>query len=110
LIVAIDANGGNVERRLEQLRTSLSAAHLESRGNRERIVHLIPKRSIETWILCLTGKFVDEEKDHSSDRDIDQLLKPAAEILFDWTRPNAAPSNTCVPSLRAAISELRRLE
>src|SRR5262245_18375594 len=47
LIVAIDADTIEVEQRRRQL----DAAASSLAG--EKIVHLIPKRNIETWILCL---------------------------------------------------------
>ena len=60
LIVIIDADNGDVLRRQRQLDQALRAWGLAPRGPDERIVHLIPKWSIETWILCLNGRAVDE--------------------------------------------------
>jgi hypothetical protein len=101
LIVVIDADKHEVRHRLQQLPTPLDG---------ERIVRLIPKRNIETWILCLTGTDVDEETDYRHHPDIDQKIKPAAIEFFQWSRPNAAPPERCVPSLSSAIPEVRRLE
>ncbi len=109
LIVAIDADTGDRNRRLRQLEHALSAAQLPPRTAEERIVHLIPKRNIETWILNLNGSVVDEETDFSREG-VDEMVVSAANALFDWTRPNAVIPPHCVPSLRLGIEELKRLE
>ncbi len=118
LVVMIDADTGRVVDRSQQLSAALTKAGSHSRGRSEKIAHLIPKRNIETWILCLNarrpnGHPVNEDEDyknHSEARNIDELIKPAAEAFFAWSRPNAVPPAHCVPSLRSAIPEVRRLE
>jgi hypothetical protein len=110
-IVAIDADNGDVNRRLRQLETALKQADLASRGPEERIVHLIPKWKIEAWIVCLSGDQIDEDyRDYSRVRDIDGRIATAAATLYEWSRPNTTPPPHCSPSLLAAISELRRLD
>lgn len=59
LVVIIDADRGEISHRSRQLES------LGARLEGERIVHLIPRRSIETWILCLNNVIVDEETDYS---------------------------------------------
>jgi hypothetical protein len=108
LIVAIDADTGDLNRRLRQFETALREAGLAPRANDETIVHLIPRRNIETWILCLNGSNVDEQDDHSHEN-LDDQIRAAAETLFEWSRPNAEIPNHCAPSLLAAIEEIRRL-
>ena len=78
----------------------------------EQVARLIPKRNIETWLLCLNGDVVEEgEKDYKRTRnDWDDLIRPSANTLYAWTRPNAQIPDHCVPSLRHAIGELRRLD
>jgi hypothetical protein len=105
----IDADTHEVSHRLQQLQAVLDG---------ERIAHLIPKRNIETWVLCLNdrqpnGQPVNEDEDykhHNETRNIDELIKPAAAAFFAWTRPNAVTPAYCVPSLRSAIPEVRRIE
>jgi hypothetical protein len=82
---------------------------LPRRAEDEAIVHLIPKRHIETWILCLKGERVDEETDYRH-RGVDEHIKTAASTLFNWSRPNTVPAEHCVESLGLAIPEVRRLE
>lgn len=110
LIVAIDADTGDADRRLRQFREALEQAGFGARTEDEAIVHLIPKRNVETWVLCLSGRRVDENTDYSKEGGIDELIKPAAITFFSWSRPNATPPAPCVPSLLAAIPEVRRLE
>lgn len=110
LVVAIDADSGNIDRRVQQLRSALISAELTPRSVDEKIAHLIPKRNIETWILCLHGKNVDEETDYRNAKDVVSLIGPAAEIFFSWTRENAQIPNHSIPSLIAAILEVKRLE
>ena len=110
LIVAIDADTGHVDKRNHQLEQALEEAGLAVRGADSAIIHLIPKRNVETWIMCLSGEHVDELTDYSQRREVDALISAAADILFEWSRPNAVPPAHCVPSLAAAIPEVRRLE
>ncbi len=110
LIVIIDADTGDLNRRTRQFESALSGAELSARTAEEKIVHLIPKRNIETWILNLNGQPVDEETDFRHGSGIDDLIDSAAHTFFEWTRPNAAILEFCVYSLRLAIPEIRRLE
>ena len=110
LIVVLDADKGYVDRRTRQLREALMQAGLDEREQGEAIVHFIPKRSVETWVLCLSGRPVDELMDYSGESGVDELIASAAVTFFDWSRPNATPPAHCVPSLSAAIPEVRRLE
>jgi hypothetical protein len=118
MIVVIDADTGQVARRIQQLNAALAQAGSGARGRDEKIAHLIPKRNIETWILCLNarrpdGQPLNEEEDykgHAAARKIGELIKPAAEEFFNWSRNNAEIPQHCVDSLRAAIPEVKRLE
>jgi hypothetical protein len=110
LVVAIDADTGTVATRQRQLAALLDSAEITPRLIAEPIVHLIPRRNVETWILCLTGTRVNEGTDYKTyDPGIDQRIKPAALKLFDWSRLNATPDPACVSSLHDAIAELNRL-
>ena len=110
LVVAVDADTGDVNRRLFQLSDALIQAQLASRAGGELIAHLIPKRSIETWILCLNDRHVDEDTDYSQEAGIDRQIPSAAIAFFEWSRANVTPPGHCIPSLRLAIPEVRRLE
>jgi hypothetical protein len=75
--------------RVRQLEGSLG----EQRSPDERIAHLIPRRHVETWVLCLTGKDVDEETDYKTvyERENGQMIKEAAQTFSH----GAARTQTC---------------
>jgi hypothetical protein len=102
LIVVIDADTNEVSRRVRQFKDALGN---DPRKDDETIVHLIPKRNIETWILHLNGEQVDEETDHHN-REVDGMILTAAAVFLEWT---AQPPTDCLPSLSAAIQETQRL-
>ena len=104
LVVAIDADNGTVAQRQEQFRDRTP------RSGDDRIVHLIPKWSIETWIRCLSGSVVDEDQTYRHAPKIDEQIGPAAATYFEWSRPNASIPGHCALSLMTAVPEVRRLE
>jgi hypothetical protein len=110
LIVVIDADTGSVQDRLRQLDQTLRENGKEPvDATTEQIARLIPKRNIETWVLCLNGHAVDEETNYKKTRnDWNELIPQAAETLLDWTR-SGEPPNHCVDSLRNGVRELKRL-
>ena len=110
LVVAIDADVLDLAARARQLAEKLTDRGLPRRNDDEAIVHLIPKRNIETWILCLTAEVVDEETDYRHDGRIEASLPEASMMLSTRSRPNAMPEAHCIPSLHAAVPELRRIE
>ena len=109
-MVGIDADTGTVEEHERELDRALSAAELGKRMDDEAIALLIPKRNIETWVLCLSGTSVDELTDYKSKSNIDRLVKPVASTLFQWSREAASVPTTCIPSLRKGLVEMRRVD
>ena len=109
LMVVIDADTGDVDRRRRQFQGALDEAGMAACTGGEAIAHLVPKRSIETWVLCLSGRHVDEDADYSEEAGIDELIAASAATFFAWSRVNITPPAHCVPSLLAAIPEVRRL-
>jgi len=111
LIVVIDADSQTVQERWRQLDQAL-----EDVGKRrvdvehEQIARLVPKRNVETWILCLNEQEVDEDTDYKRTRhDWNELIPPAAETLFRWTLPRAELPKHCIDSLQSGVRELNRL-
>lgn len=111
LIVVIDADTRTVQQRLSQLdQALLDNGKRAVDTDTERIARLVPKRNIETWILCLNERPVDEETDYKRARNNwSELTVSAAETLFHWTRPSVQLPNNFVDSLRRGIEELVRL-
>jgi hypothetical protein len=109
LVVIIDADTRTLHQRRQELVSALEEAKLAPRDVNEAIALLIPKRNVETWILCLTGDDVDEETDYKGRIGLDQKIKAASRFLWERTRPNFVLPLTCVDSLREAIPELARI-
>lgn len=117
LIVAIDADEGTVASRLGQLDARLKQSEdmrvREMRLQGEKVARLVPRRNIETWILVLTGTQAAEEENYkyrNSKEEWQDLAQSAGVALFDWSRTNFELPPHCIPSIRYAVSELRRLE
>lgn len=112
LIVVIDADKLLVQERLAQLDRNLDEAQADHiRPDAERIARLIPRRNIETWILCLNDVQVDEENDYKKTRnDWPTLIRSGADTLYNWTRPNAQLPDSCISSLQLGVAELKRLD
>jgi hypothetical protein len=108
LVAIIDADTGDVNRRVRQFQDALKQDGVGARSNDEAIIHLVPRRNIETWILHLSGENVNEETDYKG-QDVEGLITSAAETFFEWSRPSAQLPDRCLPSLRAGIVETRPL-
>jgi hypothetical protein len=111
LIVVIDADTHTVQDRWRQLDQTLEDVGKQRVDvEHDQIARLVPKRNIETWILCLNGHAVDEEADYKRTRDDwSDLIPKAAETLAEWTHQNAELPNHCIDSLRSGATELNRL-
>ena len=111
LIVVIDADTHTVQERWRQLDQALEDGGKQRVDvGHEQIARLVPKRNVETWILCLTRQEVDEETDYKKSADgWNKLIPQAAETLFQWTRPKAELPNRCIDSLQSGVRELNRL-
>jgi len=110
LIVAIDADNYTVGERLHQLDEALKNNGMPTVAEDERIARLVPKRNIETWILCLNGLDVDETTDYKSSRnDWNDLTRNAAATLSEWNRGNIPVPASCIDSLRTGLKELERI-
>jgi hypothetical protein len=111
LIIIIDADNLTLAERLAQLDQKLRDAASELISAGEQVAKLIPRRNIETWILCLNAAEVDEDTDYKRTRhNWSDLIPPATEALYAWSRPNARVPDHCIPSLQHGLGELRRLD
>ena len=111
LAVHLDADNETVAKRAAQLASALENAGHDVREPNEWISHAIPRRHTETWLCALMGVDVDEEEDCKGQHrlpDFDAAVPKAALALYDLTRANAPAAP--LPSLAAAVPELRQLE
>jgi hypothetical protein len=111
LIVAIDADANTVQNRQRQLDDALNAAgENEVDAKTEDIARLVPRRNVESWILCLNGEAVEEETDYKNTRNSwTELIPSAAETLLRWTRSKDEIPQHCIDSVRNGIVEMKRL-
>lgn len=112
LVVMMDADTHIVEQRLRQLDESLRRAGISLRDDDEKnIVRLVPRRNIETWILCISRRVVGEEENYKYEQsDWAELIRNGVDTLYAWTRLNATIPESCVDSLRLALPQLRKLD
>jgi hypothetical protein len=111
LIVLIDADTLTVQQRSAQLDQTLREAGLPPIPNDSReIARLVPRRNIETWILCLNDVPAEETTDYKKTRDDwPDLIPTAATTLYAWTRENAKVPTSCIDSLLIGIKELQKI-
>ena len=109
LMVGLDADAGTVEQHERELDEALIGAGGVRREPAEQIALLIPKRNIETWVLCLSREVVDEATNYKGTRNIVDMIKPAAGTLREWSRTGSTVPPSCIPSLRKGLIEVRRI-
>ena len=77
LIVIIDADSHTVQDQFSQFDQALQDGGKQTVGGTEHIARLVPRRNIETWILCLNRQAVNEEDDYRRKRnDWSDLIPP----------------------------------
>ncbi|OWK46330.1 hypothetical protein FRUB_00029 [Fimbriiglobus ruber] len=109
LVVLIDADVSTVAQRDAELGLMLLAHQLPTRTPGEGIVHLIPRRNIETWVHFLLDNAADEEVDYKRiyhNQAENAYCRPASQTLVAIVR--ADPVATSLPSLDRGAEELRR--
>ena len=110
LLAIIDADVGSTDDRRRQLERALQDADEPPRSSTEPILNLVPKRNVETWILCLNSIPVNEADDYHNDPRVNAAsVRQAATTLYEWTRPNFSLPASCVTSLRDCQTEFRRI-
>jgi hypothetical protein len=110
LVVMIDADTLTVQDRYNQLDQALRDSGNEIVGDGEHIARLVPKRNVETWILCLNGRAVGEDIDYKrSNNNWNELIPAAGDTLCIWSQSKGGPPDHCTSSLRLGVRELKRL-
>lgn len=62
LIVVIDADKKSVAQRVGEFEAACKDKAVQPRQKNEKVLYVIPKRNIETWLAYLRGETVDEEE------------------------------------------------
>jgi len=110
LIVMVDADLLTVQQRMRQLEEALREEGMAPIATQEPVVRLVPKRNVETWLLCLNGEAVTEEENYKQARtNWNQMIQPAVETLYWATRPKTVLPESFVPSLQTGVADLQRL-
>ena len=113
MIAMVDADTQGVNERIRSLDGALTNnGQNQIDTNSDQIARLIPKRNVETWILCLTSEAVSEERDYKQTKSPEEwssLIPPASETLFSWTRANVQLPASTIDSLRLGVQELNRV-
>ena len=111
MVVGTDADEQSVQQRLQRLDDFLTEAGLEVRGPQERIAIWVPRWNIETWLLFLSGRDVDEAANHKGQaRDID-IKAAAREYVRRFRRYVRKPAaENHLPSLVSAFEETKRTQ
>ncbi len=117
MFVLLDADNRSVQGQLRELDAELIAEN-QPRFNPEtdKIARLIPKWSIETWILFLVSNGVSkpllsEDEPYKNSKAAEQwseLIPKASEILFAWSRETAKRPDNLLDSLQHALQEIPR--
>lgn len=117
LFVMLDADRESVAKHFAELDNALAAqSQPKVDPVHDAIARLIPKWSIETWILYLSSEGaiqppVTEDKPYKKAKSPDgwtKLIPAAANVLFAWTRRGSvAPANLLDP-LRSGLQEIPR--
>ncbi|HUU95067.1 MAG TPA: hypothetical protein VM487_04950 [Phycisphaerae bacterium] len=108
LVVVIDADGETVARRERRLANELRQSKQQERQARERIVHWIPRRHVETWVAFLRDQSVDERMDCKGLVDV-RDYRPATKTFVEiYREPHRRPAGL-LASITHALDETNRL-
>jgi hypothetical protein len=117
MLVMLDADNRSVQERLGELDAELLSENFPGYDSaNDSIARLVPKWSIETWILYLSsdGKFkppLSEDKPYKNSMTPNQwteLIPRASKTLCAWTKPSAALPRNLISSLRHGLEEIPR--
>lgn len=108
LLVMIDADEDAVDRRLSQLDERLASDGQERRSADERLVLLVPRRNIETWIHWLEGNPVDEGETYPRYTEEERRCQESVDRLVALIHSQAPLPPDCPPSLQRGIEEIRQ--
>ena len=109
LIVVTDADNHSTEARRAQLEGECERQGVPGRQGGDRVVVIVPRRNIETWLAWLDGSNVDECGRYPRlprERD----CATHARRLYDMCHEAQRLREPVPPSLRESCEEYRRLE
>ncbi|MGH9607722.1 MAG: hypothetical protein ACRD3N_18695 [Terracidiphilus sp.] len=117
LFVMLDADRESVAKHLAELDNALAAqSQPKVDPAHDAIARLIPKWSIETWILYLSSEGaiqppITEDKPYKKAKSSDEwtnLIPAGANVLLAWTRRDSVAPDNFLDSLRIGLQEIPR--
>ena len=108
LIVVTDADGNSIEVRRTQLEEECDRRGIRRRDDADRVLVIVPRRNIETWLAYLGGSDVNECDRYAKlvrERDCAEHAKTLYTMCHEAQRLR----EPVPPSLREACEEYRRL-
>jgi hypothetical protein len=109
LVVMVDADDATPDQRLRELDKRLELDGQAKRDAGEKIIVLVPRRNIETWIRWLEGNPVTEEEAYPKYTGAERKCQEAVQRLVELLHSGGDLPQDCPPSLRVAVEELRKL-
>ena len=108
LIVASDADDKTVEERIQTFKNACVEASVPFRKEGERVIFVIPRRNLETWLAYLRDQAVNEVDTYSKyDNESDCRVQVAK--LDDLCRRQKFEPEPPPPSLATTCSEFKRI-
>lgn len=117
LFAMMDADQLTVAKCISDLDAALVAANQPKLDlAKDPIARLIPKWSIETWILCLSSDgaselLISEDKTYKESKKPEQwsdLIPQASNTLYAWTKSAAIRPKNILDSLQRGLEEIPR--
>jgi hypothetical protein len=111
LVVGTDADDQTVQQRIQRLGEVLQQAGRKARSPQERIAVWVPRWNIETWLLFLSGRQVDELANHKGQaREVD-IKAAAREFVRRFRQYVHNPDDeNHLPSFVSAFEETKRIQ
>jgi hypothetical protein len=97
-----------VAERIQTFKKACEESEISFRQDNERVVFVIPKRNIETWLAYLRGQPVNEASVYPK-YESESHCKEQVTKLDEMCRVQALEPEPPPPSLISACSEFRRI-
>lgn len=107
LVLIIDADDFSTVETKRQIQSKLTEAKLPAISSGEGVVQLIPKREIETWLDFLEGKSISEDDRPIQRKQCEGSIADPVQKFVDFVRQPHLMSDDVLPSLKAAVGEVR---
>jgi hypothetical protein len=109
VVIGTDADELTVDQRSQRLTKSLAKSGLPPRSDEEKIVHIIPKWNIETWLLYFADDQRDEVANYKNDLKKPDFPVAANAFVVEWRAFQKDVLIETQPSLKIAYAEVSRL-